>query len=128
MSVPVSRRNQHELKEIERWFGDRGAGRVTFDPLSSRCAEDRTLFDQLSIAPARIRCPGTVLDDLVIDCDGRVLVCCQDFQRLEGVGELSRQSVPEVLGNKRREAVRKMLDNDQHDDMATCSRCYSDCR
>jgi tetratricopeptide (TPR) repeat protein len=128
VSVPISRRNYDERHAIAKWFFDRGAWDVNFDPLSSRCAEDRTVFDSLALDPHPIRCPQSALDDLIVDCDGQVLICCQDFQRLEGIGDLRDDSLEEVLAGVRRYKIRKLFADGAHEQMATCSRCYGDLR
>jgi len=128
VSVPVSKRNVDELPSIREWFLDRGAAHVVYDPLSSRCAEDHSLFDSLALNPVKIACPPEIMDDLVVDCDGQVLLCCQDFERLEGIGNLETESVVEVLTGLHRANTRKRLAENRHDEFATCSRCYGDCR
>ncbi len=128
VSVPVSRMNLGELPAMRAWFTERGVRSIAFDPLSSRCAEDRSAFDRLALNPVRIRCPGSVLEDLIVDADGKVLVCCQDFQRAEPIGDLAQESLSDILVGPRREAVRRMLDGGEHDRLLTCSRCYGDSR
>jgi tetratricopeptide (TPR) repeat protein len=128
VSVPVSKLNQAELPTIRKWFLDHGAKLVEFDALSARCSEDRTLFNSLALKPYKIACAPVIMDDLIVDCDGQVLMCCQDFQRVEGIGSLQDESLAEVLAGLRRANVRKMLAERRHDEFATCSRCYADLR
>ena len=128
VSVPITTRNRAEAPAIKRWFMDRGAREVVFDPISSRCAEDRTLFDSLALNPHPIRCAPEIMDDLIVDCDGQVLICCQDFQRIEGIGSLAVESFADVLVGVHRENTRKLLAENRHTDLATCSRCYADIR
>jgi hypothetical protein len=127
VSVPASKLNKAELPSIREWFFDHGASWVQFDPLSSRCSEDRSVFDSLALGPSKIRCPSKIMDDnLIIDCDGQVLMCCNDFQRIEGIGNLQEESVAETLLGIRRANVRKMLADGRHEEFKTCSRCYGD--
>jgi tetratricopeptide (TPR) repeat protein len=128
VSVPASRRNLAELPDIRRWFLGHGARDVVFDPLSSRCAEDRSLFDSLALNPQPIRCSTVVLEDLIVDCDGKVLICCQDFQRLEGIGDLMTESMEAVLTGLQRRATHRLLAEGRHEELATCSRCHGDIR
>jgi hypothetical protein len=128
VSVPVSRRNLPELEGVREWFLSRGAASVVFDPLSSRCAEDRTLFDSLAIAPGPIRCGPEAMTDLIVDSDGRVLACCQDFTRAEPIGDLSRESFRRTMLSVARADFRRRLAEGRHGEMATCSRCYADTR
>lgn len=79
VSIPVSRLNASELYQMRDYFLGRGAHTVSFDPLFSRCRPDNSTCETLAFAPTRIRCEPEILDDLIIDCDGTVLLCCQDF-------------------------------------------------
>lgn len=128
VSVPVSRRNLGDLRTIREWFMARGAAHVTFDPLSSRCAEDRTVFDALALDPHPIRCRPDVTEDLIVDCDGQVLTCCQDFERIDGIGSLRTESLREVLQNVQRQNVRRLFAEKRHEEVTTCSRCFGDLR
>jgi hypothetical protein len=126
VSVPVSRRNRDEIPEIWRWFRDRGAANVQIDALSSRCATDRSLFDSLALAPIPIRCAPDVTDDLIVDCDGRVVICCQDFGREEPIGDLSKQSLVQTLLSAERRLVGEQFAAGRHAERQTCERCYGD--
>ena len=128
VSVPLSRKNLEEAGEIRKWFMSRGATEVVFDPLSSRCSEDRTLFDTLALNPAKIACGPEIMDDLIIDTDGMVLMCCQDFQRIEGIGDMGGPDLETMLADPRREAMRRRLRSGKHDEIQTCNRCYADRR
>jgi tetratricopeptide (TPR) repeat protein len=128
VSVPVSKRNVDELPALRQWFHDRGAKQVAFDPLSSRCVDDRTLYNSLALDPHKNRCPPVIMDDLIVDCDGQVLICCQDFERSEGIGNLHDESLAEVLIGLGRANAQKMLAEGRHEELSTCSRCYVDSR
>ncbi|MDB5366668.1 MAG: hypothetical protein JWM77_2595 [Rhodospirillales bacterium] len=128
VSVPISRKNLGEAAAIRDWFLSRGAIRVEFDPLISRCAEDRSLFNSLALKPQRLRCGGDIADDLIVDCDGTVLACCQDFQRLEPIGNLAQESFEETLTSLARNTLRKQMEQQRHGERTTCSRCFADLR
>ncbi|MBU3079416.1 radical SAM protein [Sphingomonas quercus] len=128
VSVPVSRRNLGELEAIRAWFMERGAQCVVFDPLSNRCAEDQTLFDSLALAPAPVRCGPDITNDLIVDCDGLVLACCQDFRRLEPVGNLLHESVADTLRSASRAALNAVLAEGRHCEKTTCGGCRGDMR
>ncbi len=125
VSIPLSRRNLADAAETRAWFEARGAA-VIIAAMASRCAEDRTVFDQLAFRPSPIRCSSAVLDDLVIDCDGMVLRCCQDFRRAEPIGSLTEQSLRELIFGRARQAHAEMLDRGGHAGSETCSRCFAD--
>ncbi len=128
ISVPLSKGNLEEAAEIRKWFMSRGATQVVFDPLSSRCAEDRTLFNSLALNPTKIACGPEIMDDLIIDTDGKVLMCCQDFQRIEGIGDMRESDLETMLADPLREITRGRLRSRKHDEISTCNRCYADNR
>ena len=126
VSVPANRLNLGELPAIRRYFLDRGAAYVSFDRLRNRCRENREVFDALALNPKPTRCAGTALTDLIVDCDGQVLICCNDFQRLEPVGNLADETLDSVLGAARRREVTRMLDSGDWASIRTCRNCYAD--
>lgn len=128
VSVPVSRMNLQQLAEIRDQFMEWGALDVHFDPLASRCDPDITVFKRLALSPSPIRCGPDVLDNLIIDCDGQILICCQDFVREEPIGSLTEEPLLQLLTNQQRRLVRRRFANGDHSEMATCSRCFGDLR
>jgi tetratricopeptide (TPR) repeat protein len=128
ISTPVSKLNVDELPSMQKHFLERGVVKMECDPISSRCAEDQTVFRELALDPVLIQCPSEILDDVIIDCDGLVLVCCQDFLRLEPVGNLATQSLAEVLNDVRRVKMRERFESGRHAEVQTCRRCYADPR
>ena len=128
VSCPVTRANLPELPALREWFMARGANRVIFDPMASRCVEDTTIFDELSLNPMPIRCPSSIMADLIVDCDGLVINCCQDFSRLEPIGDLSKETLAETLQSIARQMRERQLAEGRHDEISTCSRCFGDAR
>jgi len=128
ISVPVSRANLDELTAMRDWFMERGAHEVVFDPMASRCMEDRSLFDRLSLAPARVHCTGAVTRDLIVDCDGTVVVCCNDFARERPIGNLAVESFRETLQSFARSEFARTMDEGRHDEVPLCTRCFGDVR
>jgi len=127
VSIPASRLNKEELPAMRQYFLDRGALYVSFDRLSNRCREDRTVFDSLSLGtPQPTRCSSGALKDLIIDCDGKVLICCNDFQRLEPVGQLGQDSLADVMASQRRLEIERMLNAGEWARIKTCNNCYAD--
>lgn len=126
VSVPVSRLNVDELPSIRDYFLHKGACTVAFDPLFSRCQEDDSVFRSLALSPGKVACEPAVMDDLIVDCDGKVLMCCQDFQRHEPIGDFTTQTAEEVLGSMERFAARKRFAEGRHDEYSTCAQCSAD--
>lgn len=128
VSVPVTRVNLDELTLIRDHFLQQGAAEVVFDPISSRCAEDMTLFHELAIGPKDIRCTTEIMDDLIIDCDGTIVACCQDFARRMPTGDVKRAGLLAALDDPRRKNFRQMLADGRHETAPTCRNCEADCR
>ena len=128
ISVPVSRLNLGELERMRDWFMERGAHEVVFDPMASRCMEDQSLFNALSLAPVRIHCGPSIARDLIVDCDGVLVACCNDFAREHPIGDLSKESFRETMTGVARRGFADKMAAGLHDQISTCSRCYSDVR
>ena len=126
VSVPVSKANVASLEGILEWFMARGARNVSFDGLSSRCARDRSIFESLALSPVAGQCGPDLLDYLVVDCDGTVLACCNDFAREEPIGDLARTRLSDTLASDERARFRDAMATRLHADVSTCSRCYAD--
>ena len=128
VSVPVSRANLDDLPTIREWFLSRGAKEVVFDPMSSRCMDDLSLFDRLSLSPARIRCSSAVTHDLIVDCDGVVVPCCNDFVREQPIGNLATDSFHDTMTSLARRRFAQIMDDGGHDGVPLCTRCFGDVR
>ena len=128
VSVPVSRANRDELTAIRDWFISRGAKEVVFDPMSSRCMQDQSLFQKLSLSPLPIRCTSSVTRDLIVDCDGAVLPCCNDFVREQPIGNLAIETFRETMTNLARRQFAETMDEGRHDQVPLCTRCFGDVR
>ena len=128
VSVPVSHVNLAELDAIREWFMTRGAREVVFDPMSSRCMEDQTLFNRLSLAPQRVRCTADVTRDLIVDCDGLALPCCNDFAREQPIGNLTFETFRETMTSLARRQFAQRMERGEHDAIPLCTRCFGDVR
>lgn len=125
ISCPVSTKNVGELAEIRDYWMERGAGAVVFSPLSSRCSDDLR-YDELALAPKRGDCREDVAADLIVDADGTVLSCCNDFARVHPIGDLTRETVAGLLGNASRKHLYDELQARRFGDFETCRNCRFD--
>ena len=126
ISVPTSKLNIGEFPAIKNYWLEKGASRVSADPLSNRCGEIPN-FAQLSVAPHAGICRGDIVKGLIVDFDGTVLPCCQDFLRRDSIGNLAEQSLQEILSSKKLKEFMKDLDSglwDKH----SCRFCLYDNR
>ncbi len=126
VSVPVTRLNQNELSQISEFFRQRGVGDIGFDIFSSRCSKDRTIFETLALAPLKNRCGPDVHEQLIVDCDGKVLICCNDFQKLEVIGDLSKQSLLQVMLHPERLRMVEQFASNRENERQSCGNCYCD--
>lgn len=124
VSIPVCRLNRNEIPEIRRHFMPRGAVVVYGDPLISRCVEDMTVFNDMAVDPHKHWCCTKVLQDLVVDCDGEVLICCNDFQRKEPIGSLATSSIREVRDSGRRAGLMDLFKQEKTACLETCPKCF----
>ena len=126
VSIPLSRANWNEKDKLESFFLERGAGCVTFLPMMNRCS-DNPIFAELAFKPHPMTCRGNLLADVIVDWEGDVLACCQDFAKRLQIGDLSSQTLLETLNSAERHKLGSMLDAGRWKDLPTCSTCLYDC-
>ena len=126
VSVPISRANYLEKDAIESFFLDRGAGHVQFAPLMNR-SSNNPMFAELAFSPLAMTCRSSLLADVIVDWEGDVFACCQDFAKEMKVGDLSQQSLREMLASVERKKLGEMLDAGRWSELPTCSKCQYDC-
>jgi radical SAM protein with 4Fe4S-binding SPASM domain len=124
VSVPIHKLNVDEFPAIKKYFMDRGAASVNADVFSNRCSGDRGNFGTLAVNPWKHWCVKNALNELVIDSDGTVLLCCNDFERRETIGNLSHSSLRDILESERRKYIENLFDNSQTSRLKTCAECY----
>ena len=66
--------------------------------------------------------------DLIVDCDGLVLPCCNDFAREQPLGDLAVESFRETMTNLTRHQFAQAMDAGAHDAIPLCTRCFGDVR
>lgn len=125
IAAPWHRDNDAERQEIADYFVSRGVREVNFVGLSNRCSMNKE-FEQLAFSPIPHPCGTDVLSDFVFDWDGSVFPCCNDFERLHPIGNLTTSTVDEVLTNAERRSFESKLAQGQWDQLPTCSKCSWD--
>lgn len=125
--APIHRRNQEEIVPLRDAWESRGAGRTVFPFLMNRAGQ-ADAFDDVALAPVATGCSPDILSDLVIDWDGAVLTCCQDFHRHSIIGDLRTQSLAEVLGGIARRRMHDALNDKRWNAIPTCAGCKNDCQ
>ena len=123
--IPLHRLNVSERQTMTDYFLDRGAGSVNFTPISNRCSSNG-LYEHLAFSPIHPECRSERLDDLIVDWDGLIIGCCNDFKRQEPIGDLRTMSLREVLDGSARRAFASKLDAVEWASLKTCSTCRWD--
>ncbi|MBX3477341.1 MAG: radical SAM protein [Brevundimonas sp.] len=124
--APIHRRNLEEVAPLRDAWESRGAGRTVFPFLMNRAGQ-ADAFDEVALAPGATGCSPDILSDLVVDWDGTVLTCCQDFHRRSIIGNLRSQSLAEVLAGSARRRMYDALNDKRWNAIPTCAGCKNDC-
>lgn len=123
---PVHRQNIDQVANIKSHWEERGAGETEFIALSNRCGQSPN-YDSLALAPTAVGCgPEMVITELVVDWDGAVLTCCQDFHRYGRIGDLRRESVVETLASASRARVKRLFNEKRWNALKACAGCKLD--
>lgn len=122
IASPVHRDNVGEIAQIKEHFAERGVRNMIFTPVSNRCSRDE-IFQELALTPGSGSCAEEVMLDLIVDWDGTVLACCNDFLRQEPIGNLTRSSLIEILTGAPRRRFFDALRSGAWEDIETCRTC-----
>ncbi|MBF0380230.1 MAG: SPASM domain-containing protein [Magnetococcales bacterium] len=61
---------------------------------------------------------------LNINRDGKVLMCCADWDRLSVVGDFNNQSIKEIWNSPKLIKYRQMIKEDRMDEITACKACF----
>ena len=125
IGTPLHRLNISERQDIVDYFMSRGCGHVQFVGLSNRCSSN-TLYDLLTIAPGAPLCRSDILRNFIVDWDGSVFPCCNDFRKELSLGNLHHASLCDVLASSHRSKLGELLDAGDWASIPTCSKCRWD--
>jgi radical SAM protein with 4Fe4S-binding SPASM domain len=125
ITCPTHKKNLHEVQALRDHWLACGAGNVSLSRFSNRCT-DALRAGEFALAPVPGGCGAEVAYDLIVDWDGAVLACCQDFLKRNQIGDLRHESLAEVLANPARREVFDKLRAGRWDDFVTCKNCKFD--
>jgi len=125
IAVPISRYNKDEYPELKRYWLAKGARHVEDLALSNRTTDSLSYADQ-SLGPTPNTCSGAVGFDFVVDWDGKVLACCQDFMKREVLGDLNKNTVREILESQRRKEFAASMAQGCWNALESCRHCKRD--
>jgi pyruvate-formate lyase-activating enzyme len=121
---PMSQVNLKDYPVMRAYWAERGIG---FTPLTiSNRTTDQLDFYAYALAPRPGVCRQEVAHDLIVDWDGQVLSCCQDFTRGNAVGDLAAQSLKAVLADGCRRTLYDTLAEGRWSDFDSCRNCKFD--
>jgi radical SAM protein with 4Fe4S-binding SPASM domain len=99
ITTPVHKGNLAEISAIRTYFEAYGAAEPHFTQVGNRSWEGGP-WRQMSLLPVGGFCFPDDLKTFVIDWDGAVLGCCLDFSKSAQLGDLTKESVAEVLNGR----------------------------
>lgn len=118
-------RHEHDLRLVEERFGGRG-----FHVRRFRLQNRAGLVDGMPAVPPKKRLGGCELvgsrplQHLQVQTSGKVVFCCQDYYETEIVGDLTKQSVRDVLESERFAELRRWSYGvEEAPDAFMCRRC-----
>jgi radical SAM protein with 4Fe4S-binding SPASM domain len=125
ITTPVHRGNLAEIGKIRAYFAGHGAGEPHFTQIGNRSWEGGP-WAELSLLPIGGFCFPDDLRTFVIDWDGAVLACCLDFSKSAQLGQLTKQSISEVLNSKPWHEMFEIHRTKNWAQKEACSRCRTD--
>ena len=87
--------------------------------------EDKNVGDQASVSAAggfTFPCKHP-WEEFVIANDGRVSICCLDFDFKVEIGDVSKQTIKEVWNGVPIQEIRKKMIENRYDELEICSQC-----
>lgn len=123
--TPLHRLNIGERDALLAFFKRAGAREVHFAAISNRCSES-SAFNTMSFAPIAAPCRSEIATDLIVDWDGQVFLCCNDFRKEMPVGDITKQNLKEVLADRRRHDAIADLVGGNAGHVKTCANCKWD--
>lgn len=125
ITSPIHKGNLAELPNIRDYFMSYGADEPQFTQISNRCWEEGP-WRELALAPIGGFCAPDYMNAFVVDFDGAVLGCCLDFSKSARLGDLTKQSVAEVLASPEWGEMWDIHRTKNWSKKPACSRCRSD--
>ncbi len=101
------------------------SGLNRYDKIALLCGGQVTKNDLCQLprkSDEEVACPEP-FDRLVIKWDGRVTLCCVDYDARLVVGDLNRQSVSQVWRSPRLQNIRNLVKTRQYQRLPTCRIC-----
>jgi len=76
------------------------------------------------VEPTALKDPCRLLwTDMVVSFDGRIPLCCNDYENKVVLGDINRQSIGEIWGGEKLKKIRQKHQKGEFKDIAICSSC-----
>lgn len=115
----VTKKNIEEIDKIKTRFPK---AKVEAYRLSNRC-DTLPIFTELSLSFEKGCCRARAVKDLIVDWDGSVLLCCQDFNKNLILGNVKTQTIEEIMGSPLRADIKDLLEQERYNEIPTCRIC-----
>lgn len=125
LAVPVHRDNVAGIPALEAWWAGLGGGRVELQPFTNRLSMAEAVT-RLHLAPVGGACTQDLAYDLIIDWDGRLLSCCNDFHKRSDLGSVAETPLPALIADARRERFFQLLRTRHWQKIEVCRTCLFD--
>ena len=127
IAMPLSLSNKQQVELLRRFTKGLKTPIRSFGtlPFSNRCG-DNLFYEELALLPQPGCCRGDALNDLIIDWDGSVLSCCQDFKKRNILGNLQKSSLTTILKSSKRKDFKNNLDQGLWNRNISCRNCKFD--
>lgn len=95
---------------------------------SSLNEEEKKRLENLKNSESLVRkhaqvCPEA-FDKLSINWDGKVTVCCKDYDDYMILGDLNQNSIQQIWNCEKLKQYRKLISNGEYDKMFLCKTCF----
>jgi radical SAM protein with 4Fe4S-binding SPASM domain len=124
ISVPLSTRNIDQYDELHEYWMKRGVRSVNALGVWNRTTDSLDYYNH-AINPTPNACSERIGLDLVIDWDGTVLACCQDFMKREPLGNVNEAGVLEIIRNDFRKRFIETIRQGCWNSLESCRNCKS---
>jgi hypothetical protein len=125
LSLPLHRANRAEVPAMRAWWASLGGGTVMPQPFSNRLSSAPEVLG-LHLAPVTGACTQDLAADLIIDWDGRLLACCNDFGKASDLGSVAERDLPALIADQRRARMFRLLKGRDWQAMGICRGCLFD--
>lgn len=110
--------NFHEVDAVKQYWVDRLHNQILIINCTGRGGE--RAFTAPNDNPCRV-----ILDGLWILSDGRVVACCEDWNAVDAVGDIRKESLAEIWNGEKIRHFRECHFSGRKKDISVCANCQT---